>query len=287
MRSYMPSIEKNIEFWKQSYDWSGGGDEWSRNWGGPDMQWYATLLPRMQAFLPAKAILEIAPGFGRWTQFLRDLCETLIGVDLNENCVESCKSRFASSPNLQFFVNDGKSLPMVRDESIDFIVSFDSLVHVEADVIDAYLKEFRRVLTKNGVGVIHHSNYGNCLPTRPMRKFRRVLSKLAPINNLNPHWRAESMTAEKFADSCRRHDLQCISQEMINWDGNVLCDCISVFTNSQSEFRQSNVITKNRRFMKEAANAKAMSSMYGRKRFDRNPKDRNGQPVPAVAQAPR
>jgi CheY-like chemotaxis protein len=33
------------------------------------------------------------------------------------------------------FVNDGKSLAMLPDESVDFIFSYDSLVHAEADAV--------------------------------------------------------------------------------------------------------------------------------------------------------
>jgi len=39
--------------------------------------------------------LEIAPGHGRWTQFLQRLCQSLVAVDISEKCVEHCKTRFA------------------------------------------------------------------------------------------------------------------------------------------------------------------------------------------------
>ena len=35
-------------------------------------------------------------------------------------------ARFAGAAHAKFFVNDGKSLPMVRDRSVDFVFSFDS-----------------------------------------------------------------------------------------------------------------------------------------------------------------
>jgi hypothetical protein len=49
---------------------------------------------------------------------------------------------------------------MVPDDSIDFVFSFDSLVHAEADVMQAYLNQLVRKLKLNGVGFIHHSNIG-------------------------------------------------------------------------------------------------------------------------------
>ena len=32
-----------------------------------DSQWFGLIFPRIHAFLPTGTILEIAPGFGRWT----------------------------------------------------------------------------------------------------------------------------------------------------------------------------------------------------------------------------
>lgn len=42
-----------------------------RVWGSSQQQWQRALLPRLRAFLPTQTILEIAPGFGRWTEHLK------------------------------------------------------------------------------------------------------------------------------------------------------------------------------------------------------------------------
>ena len=39
--------------------------------------------------------------------------------------------------NARFVSNNGRSLPMVADSSMDLAFSFDSLVHIEADVLAA------------------------------------------------------------------------------------------------------------------------------------------------------
>lgn len=122
------------------------------------MQWYGTLLPRIQAFVPAQTILEIAPGYSRWTHFLKDLCSQLILVELSEKCIISCQQRFANESHIRYYINDGKSLSMIEDNSIDFVFSFNSLVHAEAEVISAYISEISRKLSANGVAFIHHSN---------------------------------------------------------------------------------------------------------------------------------
>ncbi len=68
----MATIEENKQYWDFTYPWTKQGDEWSLAWGGVVQQWYWVLLPRIHAFVPAGTILEIGPGFGRWTQFLKD-----------------------------------------------------------------------------------------------------------------------------------------------------------------------------------------------------------------------
>src|SRR4051812_3157212 len=119
----MADVEKNLEVWERGWDWSKGGEEWSESWGGTPLLWYGVLLPRIHRFVPAGRILEIAPGFGRWTQYLKDLCEDLVAVDLTERCIEHCRDRFADEGHMEFHVNDGQSLEMVADGSIDFAFS--------------------------------------------------------------------------------------------------------------------------------------------------------------------
>ncbi|MCO6451733.1 MAG: class I SAM-dependent methyltransferase, partial [Caldilineales bacterium] len=156
----MPTVAQNEALWSEDYDWSHAGDRWSAKWGGVDMQWFGTLLPRVHAFLPAGTILEIACGYGRWAQYLKDECQQLILVDLEEHCVEACQQRFADETHIAYHVTDGKSLDMIADHSVDFAFSFDSLVHAESDVIEAYLRGLAQKLTVDGVGFIHHSNLG-------------------------------------------------------------------------------------------------------------------------------
>ena len=156
----MPSVETNKAVWRDEYTWPQRGDEWSAPWGNAATQWHCVILPRIHAFLPAHTVLEIAPGYGRWTQFLQPEAQHLIAVDLSESCIEACKSRFADATNISYHVNDGKSLATVADGSVNFAFSFDSLVHADLDVLRAYLAELRNKLSPDGVAFLHHSNIG-------------------------------------------------------------------------------------------------------------------------------
>ena len=102
--------------------------------GRAETHWHQPA-PQVRPFLPTGTVCEIAPGYGRWTQYLLRECDQYVGVDLASRCVDACRERFTSFDHARFEVNDGRSLPVLENDSVDFVFSFDSLVHVEADVI--------------------------------------------------------------------------------------------------------------------------------------------------------
>jgi SAM-dependent methyltransferase len=262
----MPELDQNLAYWNTSYDWSQDGDEWSNWWGGTPAIWFGTLLPRIHAFIPTGTILEIAPGYGRLTQYLKDECDRLVVVDLADRCIEHCRERFADATNIEYHVNDGRSLEMLEDDSIDFVFSFDSLVHAEADVLNAYVTQLARKLKPDGVGFFHHSNIGHYRPQTALahRTPDAVLRRLVPIGAMIDvrAWRARSVTAESFAAQCEATGLSCISQEMINWEfGPHLIDAFTVFTPRGSKREHPHQLVRNRRFRREV---KRMAQLYAR-----------------------
>lgn len=252
----MPSLSQNVSMWNDLWDWSQQGDEWSAAWGGVSHQWWTTLFPRIQGYVPAGRILEIAPGYGRWTHFLRDLCDELIIVDIAEAAIAYCRERFAGDEHVHAYVNDGTSLAMAADRSIDLAFSFDSLVHAERDVIAGYLGELRRVLAEDGVAFLHHSNMA-----------------AYPIGSYDPnniHWRATTVSAEVLAELARSEDLSAVGQENVMWgNDSLLNDCFSVITRSGSRWDRDNVVVENRDFSRvEIGFSKRLASQYPPSRPD-------------------
>lgn len=270
----MPTIEENKQTWN-AYAWSKNGDEWSRDFGGTEALWFFVLYPRIHRFLPASTILEIAPGFGRWTQFLKTHCRSLIAVDLSEKCIQHCKRRFASETHIQFHLNDGTSLAAVRDDSIDFAFSFDSLVHAEREVLEGYLTQLARKLTPDGIGFIHHSNLG-AYPgrVRLLRYYERLpegfqqkllrRERISAILSLNVYSnRASSMTAGLFRGYCEKVNLKCIHQEIINWSkGTCLVDAISIFTKPNSRWDTARSSLNNHDFVEGASVCSRLAKLY-------------------------
>lgn len=225
------------EYWTKDY--TNEGEEWSTPWGNYSAQWYGSLYPRTARFLPAESILEIAPGQGRWSRFIIPMAKRYVGVDINEYCVQSCKDRFSGFPHAEFYRNDGLTFPMITEGCVDFIFSFDSLVHVDLPVMESYIKECLRVLKPNGSAFLHHSNAGEFPPE----------SRAAQI--AKRCYRAMDVTADAVKASIETGGGVPILQERINWQNDACTDCITLFVKKTTGNPVLQTI-QNDRFMLEA-----------------------------------
>lgn len=200
----------NRNFWTD-YAWPEAGDEWSEHWGSSRAMWLVTLFPRLSAFLPAGHILEIAPGFGRVTNYLRQYCRSMTIVDLTPRCIEHCRVRFARDTHIRSYVNDGRSLDMVPSDSVDLAVSWDSLVHVEHETLRAYIQQLARVLKPGGVAFVHHSNLG-------VHAHELIGDEPGEVVG----GRRKSATAAKARADAASAGLRVLAQEIIPWNDNGL-----------------------------------------------------------------
>jgi len=236
------------------YDWKDAGEEWSERWGTSAAQWSGAIWPRIRDCLPATTILEIGPGYGRWTHYLKDHCERLLIVDRAAECIEACRTRFAPDRHITAYVNKGGSLSMVPNESIDFVFSFDVFVHLEREIVEEYLSELSCKLKIHGRGFIHHSNFGK-YANSPEQRFpppiRKFLTKLHILDK--DHHRTPTMTAELFRTLCSQYELHCFKQEIVNWRGRRLTDCFSWFERTGLKEQAPTRILRNPNFMREAA----------------------------------
>jgi len=228
------------------HDWPESGEEWSICWGSSWHQWHMTILPRVINCLPARNIVEIAPGWGRWTRFLLTNCSSYLGFDISEKAINECRRRFCFDKKADFYLNDGKTLGAADDKSVDFVFSMDSLVHAEVDVLESYIKEFDRVLSQRGAGFIHHSNMGE--------HYHNSISNL--------HQRSSSVSADVFRDLCSKYNLKCIAQEKINWGQPETNDCFSLFTRLECLDDRQTVVMDNRDFHLEIENAGRIFKAY-------------------------
>lgn len=241
---------------KTDYEWIAAGEEWSEPWGGSAAQWFGSILPRIQAALPAGHVLEIGSGFGRWSYYLKQHCEHLHLVDPDQQCMDACRRRFGSDPKLSYHLNQGDSLATIANGSVDFVFSFDSLVHVRPQTIETYLSQLTAKLTPNGFGFLHHSNLGE-FASSLFRRTRKGKIRAAD------HQRDPEMTAKLFRESCERHNLKCVSQELVNWRGRRLIDCFSTIAPKESKWKATGrPPMRNHDFMLEAQLIRRVAEHY-------------------------
>jgi SAM-dependent methyltransferase len=228
----MPSVVDNQSVWGDESVWELGGDEWSRPFGGTEALWSRVLEPRI-GHLIGGHVVEIAPGYGRVTDRLLQTADRLVAVDLNENCVRACRERFAQSTRFEAHRNDGRSLPMVGDGTTDLVVSFDALVHVDADVMRAYLTEIARILKPDGVAFVHHSNVGSYVLPIARLLGTRLASRLN--TRVNHNWRGADVSARAMRSHARLLGLRVNVTERITWHSKLLNDAFVLVSRRGAE----------------------------------------------------
>ena len=135
-----------------TYDWSKGGEEWTRS-----AEWKAGLVhdylePNVAE---GSAVVEIGPGGGRWTEILCGRAARVTVVDVSEKALAICRSRFQSRSNIEYLLSDGRSIAL-PSAGADAIWSYDVFVHINPNDARGYFHEFVRVLKPGGRAVVHH-----------------------------------------------------------------------------------------------------------------------------------
>ena len=150
------STSANKYIW-ENWNWSARGEEWTLS-----SEWKASIV---QTFLDPffsnrSVILEVGPGAGRWTEYLLEKSDRLIGVDVSETSVQECERRFHDHSKATFEVGNGENVSSIETSSVDAIWSFDVFVHINKPQFKSYISDFARVLRPNGVGLIQHGSTG-------------------------------------------------------------------------------------------------------------------------------
>ena len=253
------NLEWNATQWGEKCDWKRGGAEWSAGWGSPETQWFASIYPRIHSFIPADHILELAPGFGRWTRFLLPMAgKSFRAVDMTGKCVEYCPREFVGKhSDFQAVQNDGLSLKEVSDRTYDFVFSFDSLVHASIDILGNYIAQILdSLLAPEGVCFLHHSNLGYAMQ-------HKLVEFVPPPHPAN---RAPNSSAAEAAQAIRNHGGKVLCQEIISWGSATGIDCLTLFCRNGSRREAiARDVLMNLDFDQERRYAQRIFDMY---RFD-------------------
>ncbi|MEP6516251.1 methyltransferase domain-containing protein [Microcoleus vaginatus] len=102
-----------------------------------------------------KSVLDIASGEGYGSAYLSKVANSVIGVDIDRECVNFSRNKYGNIANLEFVVGSCDAIPL-SSESLDIVTSFETLEH--HDKHDEMMREIKRVLKPGGVLVISAPN---------------------------------------------------------------------------------------------------------------------------------
>lgn len=108
-------------------------------------QRYYSVLPLVKG----KTVLDAACGEGYGTALLGEAAACVTGIDISKDAVARAERRYSQSDKVRFVKASVAQLP-IEDNSIDVVVSFETIEHVSEDIQNKFLDEISRVLKKDG-----------------------------------------------------------------------------------------------------------------------------------------
>jgi 2-polyprenyl-3-methyl-5-hydroxy-6-metoxy-1,4-benzoquinol methylase len=147
--------------WKADKRLNLGAETLGEEWGGPAFADYIVETLVAAELGPDRDVLELGCGGGKFSKRLAPRCRSLLVTDISLAMVEHAKEELASaglSGNAEFRVLSGTDFNGVEDASLDFVFSYDVMLHLQPQNVFSYLVDARRILRDNGVFMLHQIN---------------------------------------------------------------------------------------------------------------------------------
>jgi len=169
------------------------GNTWEKEYRNPlfvtkndgpqaDTLRFLKFLKKEQKFrMEDKNILDLGCGTGRNTNYLSDLGNDVIGIEISKTALNLAKER-ARGLNLDVDYRFGKEYE-VKDESIDLILDVTSSNSLDEKGREIYLKETFRILKKGGYFFVRalakdgNKNVKNLLKISPGKEYDTYIIK--------------------------------------------------------------------------------------------------------------
>lgn len=103
-----------------------------------------------------KVVLDAACGEGYGSSIIGTVANQVIGIDLNGEAIDRATANYGND-KVSFLTASVAELP-IESNSIDVVVSFETIEHVPEEVQIEFIKEVRRVLKEDGLFIISSPN---------------------------------------------------------------------------------------------------------------------------------
>lgn len=157
---------------------------------------------------PSFKVMDFACGYGRIAEILKNQYKNLVLCDISEDALHYCQERFKNYPNIGYSKSVIDGLPL-DSESLDFIYSWDAMVHFSYKFLDIYIGEFARILKSGGFCFIHHSNLADCPECSEYDISEHFYE--------NVHWRSH-VSMKDIARIAKNNGFETIEQIPLDWD---------------------------------------------------------------------
>lgn len=104
-------------------------------------------------FVKGKRVLDVACGEGYGAEYLSLHAQNVIGIDNDPEIVAHARKQYAQRRNLEFRVGQCEELSL-PENSVDVVVSFETLEHLDAEGQDRFLVGVKRSLAKGGLLIL-------------------------------------------------------------------------------------------------------------------------------------
>ncbi|MCB1390858.1 MAG: class I SAM-dependent methyltransferase [Rhodobacteraceae bacterium] len=128
-------------------------------WGDPDSDPKLKLVRDhfLRPYItPETTVVEIGPGGGRWTRYMLGARKIIVVDPFREILDEHARS--IDSDRVERILNNGTDFPGVRAGSVDFVFSFGVFVHLDAEIVEEYLKNIRPLLHDDSLVFLQYSD---------------------------------------------------------------------------------------------------------------------------------
>lgn len=190
-----------------------------------------------------KRVLDIASGEGYGSSLLSKFALSVIGVDIDNDSIENAKVKYTSS-KIEFRQGSTSNIP-VRDNSVDVVVSFETIEH--HDEHEEMILEIKRVLTPGGVLIMSSPDkefYSD--KTRQNNTFHIKELYFSEFKNLiNSHFRQTSYYFQKsynfnsfISDEHSYEEVDIFSGDNLNISKNKIEPLYNIVIASDNEFHK-------------------------------------------------
>ena len=110
-----------------------------------------------RGLVAGKRVLDVACGEGYGSALLCEVAQSVVGIDIDQATIAHATEAYPDRPNLRFAEGSATALPL-PPASVDAIVSFETVEHLDAADQKAMIADFARVLAPGGLVVLSSPN---------------------------------------------------------------------------------------------------------------------------------